>query len=74
MGTMIQYLEKFGKYSFEEMPMTEVDSLVLCQLSYLKFDGMVPDVQEGSTGVTLKSVAEHPDFENTIFRADLFPG
>lgn len=43
--------------------MTEVDSLVLCQLSYLKFDGMVPDVQEGSTGVTLKSVAEHPDFE-----------
>ncbi len=63
MGTMIQYLEKFGKYSFEEMPMTEVDSLVLCQLSYLKFDGMVPDVQEGSTGVTLKSVAEHPDFE-----------
>lgn len=63
MGTMTQYLEKFGKYSFEEMPMTEVDSLVLCQLSYLKFDGMVPDVQEGSTGVTLKSVAEHPDFE-----------
>lgn len=63
MGTMIQYLEKFGKYTFQEMPMTEVDSLVLCQLSYLKFDGMVPDVQEGSTGVTLKSVAEHPDFE-----------
>ena len=42
MGTVLEYLEKYGKYSFAEMPMTEVDSLALCQLSYLKFDGMVP--------------------------------
>ena len=28
--------------------MTEVDSLALCQLSYLKFDGMVPGRQEGA--------------------------
>ena len=43
MGTVLEYLEKYGKYSFEEMPMTEVDSLALCQLAYLKFDGMVPE-------------------------------
>ncbi len=47
MGTVIDYLEKYGKYSFREMPMTEVDSLALCQLSYLKFDGMVPGGQPG---------------------------
>ena len=46
MGTVLEYLDKYGKYSFEEMPMTEVDSLALCQLSYLKFDGMVPGPEE----------------------------
>ena len=52
MGTVIEYLANYGKYTFGELPMTEVDSLALCQLSYLKFDGMVP-----------KELAEHPDYE-----------
>ena len=62
MGTVIDYLEKYGKYSFREMPMTEVDSLALCQLSYLKFDGMGPG-REGSRAVTLKNLEGHPDCE-----------
>lgn len=60
MGTVLNYLEKYGKYTFAEMPMTEVDSLALCQLSYLKFDGMVSE--EGEP-VILKSLREHPDYE-----------
>lgn len=63
MGTVIDYLEKYGKYTFSQMPMTEVDSLALCQLSYLKFDGMVPGLEEGAEPVTLGSLAGHPDFE-----------
>lgn len=72
MGTVLEYLEKYGKYSFEEMPMTDVDSLALCQLSYLKFDGMVPWLPDGmesqpigetEDAVTLASLREHPDFE-----------
>lgn len=68
MGTVLDYLEKYGKYSFEEMPMTEVDSLALCQLSYLKFDGMVPGLEEKDTlpkhrAVTLESLKDHPDYE-----------
>ena len=63
MGTVIDYLEKYGKYTFQEMPMTEVDSLALCQLSYLKFDGMVPDIKENGAAVTLKSLKSHPDYE-----------
>ena len=63
MGTVIDYLSKYGKYTFEELPMTEVDSLAICQLSYLKFDGMVPAPGSGQLPVALKSLAEHPDFE-----------
>lgn len=63
MGTVLNYLEQFGKYSFAEMPMTEVDSLALCQLSYLKFEGMVPGPGEETGPVVLKSLKEHPDFD-----------
>ena len=45
MGTVLDFLKEYGRYSFREMAMTEVDSLALCQLSYLKFDGMVPGVK-----------------------------
>lgn len=64
MGTVLDYIKEYGNYSFRDMPMTEVDSLALCQLSYLKFDGMVPGVRDNSKSVTLKSLKEHPDYEN----------
>lgn len=63
MGTIISYLEQYGKYTFDEMPMTEVDSLILCQFSYLKFDGLVPGIEENRPPVTLKSLESHPDYE-----------
>lgn len=63
MGNILNYLKQYGQYSFREMPMTEVDSLIFCQLSYLKFDGMVPGIRERSPSVTLKSLAFHPDYE-----------
>lgn len=63
MGTVLDYIKEYGKYSFREMPMTEVDSLALCQLSYLKFDGMVPGVRENLPSVTLESLKAYPDYE-----------
>lgn len=63
MGTVLDYLEKYGKYTFRQMPMTEVDSLALCQLSYLKFDGMAPGLEENAPAITLKDLEGHPDFE-----------
>lgn len=62
-GTVLDYLREYGNYTFLEKPMTEVDSLALCQLSYLKFDGLVPDVREDKSSVTLKSLAAHTDFD-----------
>lgn len=63
MGTILDYLREYGNISFQEMPMTEVDSLILCQLAYLKFDGMVPEPEENGKSVTLKSLKKHPDFD-----------
>lgn len=61
--TVHAYLEEYGDVPFAERPMNDVDSLVLCQLAYLKFDGMVPDVKENKRSVTLREVAKHPDRE-----------
>ena len=63
MDTILDYLKKYGRYSFREMPLTEADSVVLCQLSYLKFDGLVPTVRENKASVTLAGLREHPDYE-----------
>lgn len=62
-GTIIDYLKEYGNISFRESPMNEVDSLVLCQFAYLKFDGIVPGVEENLPSVRLKCLAEHPDYE-----------
>lgn len=58
--TMQTYLRDYGDISFMERPMNDVDSLVLCQFAYLKFDGMVPGIRENKRSVTLIELAEHP--------------
>lgn len=62
-GTLIGYLEEYGDCPFTDMPMNDVDSLALCQLSYLKFDGIVPDVRHKGMPVTLEEVSRHGDYE-----------
>ena len=62
-GTVIEYLQKYGDISFREKPLNDVDSLALCQLSYLKFDGMVSDVRHNGPSVTLREIAERPDVD-----------
>ncbi|MDE6883594.1 MAG: DUF2974 domain-containing protein [Lachnospiraceae bacterium] len=41
MGTVLDYLREYGDYTLEEKPFNEVDSLILSQFSYLKFDEMM---------------------------------
>lgn len=59
-NTMHAYLKEYGDVPFTERPMNDVDSLVLCQLAYLKFDGLVPGIDENAPSVTLKELAKHP--------------
>lgn len=44
MANMIDYLLWRGDFDFQESPFNEVDSLILTQLVYLDFDGIVPDL------------------------------
>lgn len=62
-GTMLDYIMEYGDYTFEEKPLNEVDSLVLCQFSYLKLDGIVPLVTENKKSVNLQYIFDHADFE-----------
>ena len=62
-GTVIEYLKKYGDIPFREKPLNDVDSLALCQLSYLKFDGMVSDVRHNGPSVTLQEIAKRADVE-----------
>lgn len=48
METMIDYLKKYGDFSFLQKPFNDVDSLILSQLSYLKFDNLVASTAQNA--------------------------
>ena len=62
-GTIIDYLKEYAAVSLKDEPMNDVDSLVLCQFSYLKFDGLVPSATADEKPVSLQQLYEHPDYE-----------
>lgn len=68
---IIRYVEEYGDYTFTEKPLNDVDSLILCQFSYLKFDGIVPLVTENSKSISLRQLEAHEHFED-LFQDDLF--
>lgn len=61
--TILGYVEEYGQYSFAEKPLNDVDSLILSQFAYLKFDGMVPDINDNKPSVSINELALHKDFE-----------
>ena len=63
MGTILDYLREYGDYSLEEKPFGDVDSLVISQLSYLKFEGIVPGPEEARAPVSIEEIAAHADYD-----------
>lgn len=63
MKTVIQYLKEYGDYTFEEKPLGEVDSLILSQFSYLKFDGLVPTPNESGRMATMQELADSSGYD-----------
>lgn len=61
MGTILDYIREYGDYTFSEKPLNEVDSLVLCQFAYLKFDGIVPGAGEHGDAVSMSFLESHQD-------------
>lgn len=55
MGNILDYLEWRGDLTFDADPFNEVDNLVLSELAYVSFDGLVPPASE-ETAVPLKEV------------------
>lgn len=64
MRSITDYVKEYGKYDFSHMPPNGVDALVLSQLSYLKFDGILPGLNEGRQSIGLREVYAHCDYEN----------
>lgn len=62
-NAIIKYVREYGNNTFMNEPMNDVDSLVLCQLSYLKFDGLVPFVSENKPSVSLQELQMHKNFD-----------
>ena len=71
MGTIIDYLEWRGDIPFSASGFNEIDALILCQISYLNFDGLIDDGNFLKT-VKISELADvfmnAPDFET---RADM---
>ena len=64
MGTILDYLKEYGDYTLAEKSFSEVDSLVLCQCAYLKFDGIAPTLGEDKPAVSLHELMTHADYDH----------
>lgn len=64
MGTILDYLKEYRDYTLEEKPFSDVDSLVLSQFAYLKFDGMVPALGENKPMVTIYDLVNHESYDH----------
>ena len=61
MGNIIDYVKEEMRKA-DEKPFSEVDSLVLCQFSYLLFDGIVPGFEQEKTSSCYWPWLPVPDF------------
>lgn len=71
-GNVIDYVTEYGDCPFAEQDFGDVDSLALCQLAYLKFDGFVPGVREYAPWVTLWEIAKKAEETGGLFAEDWF--
>ncbi len=66
MANIIDYINEWGKYSFLERPLNEADNLVLSQLSYLHYEGFVPELNKRSVPVGIRSIYEDEDRDRIL--------
>lgn len=63
-NSIISYAEQYKDKTFDVFPFTEVDSLILCQLSYLSYDRFVGDVKSASSAVLLEDIYNSENYED----------
>lgn len=67
---LMAYLEEYGGKSFQELPFSKADALILSVLSYLKYDGIVPGPGEEKSlgfGEIMKKEAFEQLFSDRVF-------
>lgn len=67
---IISYIEEKGGKSFAEMPLSEVDSLILCQFAYLNLS--ICGINLGESPKTLRAISQSVD-ENALVSGVFFP-
>lgn len=62
--TILGYLKRTKDEPITQEPFNEVDSLILAQFSYLKFDDLVPEVGEYAEPSTLQDIYDDPRYDS----------
>ena len=66
MSNFLDYIEWRGDLSFEKSPFNEIDALILCQITYLNFDGLLEN-QNFKTEISIEdlmnAIDSSPDYE-----------
>ena len=62
------YLHEYGKYTFAEHPFSEVDSLIMCQLSYLKFAALAPGFERNKAAASFRFMKRREQFDSLFVK------
>lgn len=65
MANIIDYVNNF-QYTFAQRPFNDVDSLVLCQLSYLKMKHLIPGLEEEQDFIPFRTVLQKENEEQVF--------
>lgn len=57
MANILDYISWRGDLSFLASPFNDIDALVLCQISYIDFDGLLP-TEDFSASITLSALCD----------------
>ena len=63
MRNIIDYVNQYGKMSFQKVPFGDVDSLIFSELAYLKYDIFFRGEAATNNALTLKELSHAPDME-----------
>lgn len=76
MNSIIDYVNEYGDRTCVDREFCEADALVLCQLSYFKWDKLIPplfaETEQDLESVLLKDICENIDAEY-VYKHELFP-
>ncbi|MEG1847194.1 MAG: DUF2974 domain-containing protein [Lachnospiraceae bacterium] len=63
MGNIVDYVKEIGKISLAKRPFNSVDSLVLSELSYFKYDDILSESKEEQEGLTMWEISHIEDLD-----------